>query len=300
MKPRRIEMGKLTVLDGGLFTTIQDKGRSGYRKYGVPSSGVMDISAYKKANFLAGNSKNAPVLECTLKGGKYQFNTDATIAITGALMNPGINDNEIGMNTSVKVRAGETLELGFAKKGCRAYVAIRGSWDIDKVMGSCSTFTLGKFGGLNGTPLKKGDQISWQEIPESLEPRTLQNDGIPYYSSKITIEFIPGPEWDQLNDQEKDKFLNSSFRVSSKSNRMGIRLESEKPIVMNQVDMKSSGVIPGIIQIPPNGLPIILMKDGQTVGGYPRIGKILDIHLNRIAQVPINGTIKFKEVKDFI
>lgn len=294
-------MGSLTVLDGGLFTTIQDGGRERFRKFGVPVSGVMDEEAYLSANKLVDNSKGSPVLECTLKGGKYRFDSRAVIAITGALMSPKINGNEVEVNTSVLVEKGSILELGFAKKGCRTYIAIQGRWNIKRVMGSYSTYTQGNFGGFEGRTLKKEDMLKWEDSSNvsDFKKSTLPKDQIPYYSSKITAEFVPGPEWNWLSKKEQEKFFSSSFNVSSKSNRMGIRLDSEEPVSINNPDMRSSGVIPGIIQLPPGGNPIILMKDGQTVGGYPRIGKILDVHLNRIAQLPPNGTIRFKKSEGF-
>jgi biotin-dependent carboxylase-like uncharacterized protein len=286
-------MGKLTVLDGGLFTSIQDKGRFGFRKYGVPTSGVMDQSAYFLANKLVGNDLEEPVLECTLKGGKYVFNSDTSIAITGALMRPRINDNAVEMNTVLHVQEGDVLNLKFAERGCRSYISIRGSWNVPDVMGSLSTYVPGNFGGITGSKLKEGDEIFWTEIDIEFDTFKSQNDQIPYYSSKISVDFIPGPEWSLLSKEDQKMFLSNSFKISSKSNRMGIRLETEYPIKVKATDMSSSGVIPGIIQLPPEGKPIILMRDGQTIGGYPRIGKVLDIHLNRLAQLPPNATVRF-------
>lgn len=292
-------MNKLQVLDGGLFTTVQDNGREGYRKFGVPVSGVMDVQSYKRANKLVSNKKETPVLELTLKGGRYKFGSDSIIAITGALMGPKLNGEEVEMNTSLKVKKGDVLEMGFAQKGCRAYLAIEGDWDIKEVMGSSSTYVSGKFGGLNGKKLEAGDEIPWKKSDTEFLKQSLSKEETPYYSSKITVEFIVGPEWEWLSQEDQQRFLNTSFKVSSKSNRMGIRLETEEPIITSKTGMKSSGVIPGIIQLPPSGNPIILMQDGQTVGGYPRIGKILDFYLGRIAQLPPNGTVRFKRAKRF-
>lgn len=283
-------MNSLTVIDGGLFTTIQDSGREGYRKFGVPVSGGMDEKAYNLANKIVGNKKGSPVLECTLNGGKYRFNSRAIIAITGAKMSPTLNSDPIEINSLIEIHKDDILELGFAKRGCRTYVAIQGEWDIQKVMGSYSTYTQGVFGGFKGRTLKKGDVVKWVERDVAFNKISI-SDQIPYYSSKITVQFIPGPEWDSIETVEQERFLNTKFRVSSKSNRMGIRLETDEPIKSEKLDMKSSGVIPGIIQLPPGGNPIILMKDCQTVGGYPRLGKIVDSDLDRLAQVPPNGTV---------
>jgi biotin-dependent carboxylase-like uncharacterized protein len=214
-------------------------------------------------------------------------------------MNPRLDSNELKMNTSIQVKKNSILEIDYAKKGMRAYLAIKGKWDIKKVMGSYSTCVQGKFGGLNGRKLKKGDKIFWDDESSEHINKSVSKAKIPYYSSKITVKFIPGPEWDWLSDKEQKKFLSTSFKVNSKSNRMGIRLDSDTPIEVLSNDMLSSGVIPGIIQLPPSGKPIILMKDAQTIGGYPRVGKVLDVHLNRLAQIPTNGIIRFKKSELF-
>lgn len=288
-------MGKLVVIDGGLFTTVQDAGRFGFRKYGVPISGVMDNSAFELVNRLLGNSPETPVLEMTLKGGKYRFESDSVIALTGANMNPTVNGISAELNSSLEIKSGDILEFEYARRGCRCYLGVRGLWEIEKILGSYSTYNEGDFGGIEGRTLQKGDQLHWKEIKADFQSYTLSQEEIPYYSSKLTVEFIPGPEWNWLSKKEQDKFLGTEFKISSESNRMGIRLNSDFEIEGKKREMVSSGVIPGIIQLPPNGSPIILMKDGQTVGGYPRIGKVLDIHLNRLAQVQPNGTIRFKK-----
>lgn len=292
-------MGKLTVLDSGLLSTVQDKGRTGFRKLGVPVSGVMDESSFSLANELVGNPKEAPVIEMALRGGSYKFETDSIIAITGAQMKPMINKNGVKLNSGIKVNAGDILEFGYAEKGCRCYLSIRGEWQIKKVMGSCSTYMAGEFGGFEGRNLLKGDEIYWEERDTDFKLFSIPNEKIPYFSSKLTVDFVPGPEWDWISKKEQHKLLNTEFKISSKSNRMGIRLESDSKIEIQKREMISSGVIPGIIQLPPNGYPIILMKDGQTVGGYPRIGKVVDIHLNRLAQLPPNGSIKFNKKDSF-
>jgi len=286
-------MGRLVVLDGGIFTTIQDKGRFGYRKFGVPTSGVMDENAYQAANFLVGNPEDSPVLECTLKGGKYSFKSNALIAITGSLMKPMVNSEKVKLNEVIQIRKGDILTLNYAERGFRTYLAIKGQWKVPKVMESYSTYTLGNFGGLNGSKIREGCVLEWVESDEYSKREKLNKEQIPYYSSKATLEFVPGPEWDWLSQNQKERFCSTSFTINSDSNRMGIRLDVDEPFIIDKRDMISAGVVPGIIQLPSSGRPIILMKDGQTVGGYPRIGKVLDLHLNRLAQLPLNGTVKF-------
>ncbi|GAB5409598.1 MAG: biotin-dependent carboxyltransferase family protein [Balneolaceae bacterium] len=285
-------MGSLRILDGGLFTTIQDSGRTGFRKYGIPTSGAMDFQSYELANWLVGNTKNSPLLELTLRGGRFKFESDAVIAITGALVNSKINDSKVRMNSSLRVKRDDEIELGFASRGCRSYIAIRGGLKVEKVMGSYSTYTIGKFGGFEGRSLQSGDVLEWEDMGLHFELREAQKEQIPYFSSKVRVRISKGPEWNWIYKGTQKKFLNSKFSISSKSNRMGIRLEGVLLENTNQ-KMISSPVIPGIIQLPPNGNPIILLQDGQTIGGYPRIAKVLDEDLWRLGQLKPGDNLGF-------
>ncbi len=289
-------VNKLTVLDGGLFTTIQDKGRIGFRKYGVPASGVIDIRSYTLANKLVGNSNENPVLECTLKGGKFRFENRSLFSITGATMRVSLNGKEISINRSIIAESGDELELGFAKRGCRSYLAIRGNLILDQLMGSYSTYTIGRFGGFNGRTLKEGDIITWNSLDNEFKTQEAKKEEIPYFSSKLSVRIMIGPEWDWLDQAVKDAFLHAQFEVSSQSNRMGVKLSGETVNAPVQ-QMISSPVIPGIVQLPPNGQPIILMADGQTIGGYPRIAKVLDEDLWRLGQVKAKDKVKFELVR---
>ena len=285
--------GSLEVLDGGFLTTIQDAGRFGYRKYGVPVSGVMDERAYELANWLVNNSKDMPVIEMTLKGGTYRFNTAAVIAITGADMQPILNDKKIRMNASVEVGEGDILSFEYCQRGCRSYLAIRGKFEIHRVLGSYSTCLTGNFGGFEGRELKKEDILSWQVSEDEFSRNEAPNDQLPYYSSKVSFRVIQGPEWNWLSDELQEKLLNTEFTISSESNRMGIRLKGQK-ILIKKKQMVSSPVVPGIIQLPENGQPIIIMKDGQAVGGYPRIAKVVEADLWRLGQVKTGDIVRLK------
>ncbi|WP_428236222.1 biotin-dependent carboxyltransferase family protein [Gracilimonas sp.] len=288
-------MGSLEVLDGGLLTTIQDGGRFGYRQYGVPVSGAMDDYAYRLANQLVGNASDLPVLEMTLNGGRYRFNSDAVIAITGADMLPKINGEDISLNTSLEIKSGDIISFDYCQTGCRSYLAIRGQLDIKEVLGSCSTYLTGKFGGFEGRALKEGDVLSWTESEGSSIPERVPEDRFPYYSSKVELRILEGPEWSWLSQHQKEQFLNTEFDVSPDSNRMGIRLKGDsiKPI---DHQMVSGPVIPGTIQLPESGRPIIIMKDGQAVGGYPRIAKIADADLWRAGQLWSGVQLTFRKI----
>lgn len=286
-------MSKLTVIHPGIFTTIQDSGRFGFGKYGVPVSGAMDIESFKLANQLVGNPHHYPVLECTLQGGAYRFGSDTMIAITGAEMSPAINGKPIEVNCAHRVSKGDELILGFAEKGCRSYLAIHGLLQADRVMDSYSTYTLAGFGGYAGRALKKNDILTW-EPTATVEFRTeilktIDLDKV--HSVKVTL----GTEWKWLDKEVQEQFFDSNFKVMNQSNRMGIRLDGHALKSPDQ-QMISSPVIPGIIQLPENGKPIILMKDGQTIGGYPRIAKVVDDDLWKLAQLKPGNSLSFRKV----
>ena len=285
-------MGSLKVLNAGLFSTIQDKGRIGFRKYGVPVSGAMDEKAYELSNWLVGNASDAPVLELTMSGGSYQFESEASIAITGSNMSPEINATPVPINKTLVVEGGDILSFKFSDRGCRTYLAIRGIMEIDLIMNSYSTYTVGGFGGFHGKTLKKGQVLIWKELQGKVETYEVEKTEIPYYSSKITVKVMPAPEWDWLSEKDKQVVLSQKFSVDSSSNRMGIRLTGNK-VNTPDIQMTSSPVMPGIIQLPKSGEPIILMADGQTIGGYPRILKVLNNELWRLGQVKPGDTVSF-------
>lgn len=285
--------GKLEVLSGGLFTTVQDKGRFGYRNFGIPVSGVMDEHAYQLVNRLVENPKGTPVLEFTMQGGTFKFHTQAVIGITGAEADIFVNDHASQTNKTIAVKAGDILKISRIKAGCRVYMAIAGEWEIEKIMGSYSTCTPAGFGGFKGRKLKKGDMIFWESPSKEIKTKEVPKKLIPHYSTRQKIRIIAGPEWDWLTEDQKLFFLETNFKISTQSNRMGIRLKGEAKIQAEKKEMKSAPVVPGIIQLPQDGNPIILMKDAQSVGGYPRIAKVIDADLWRLGQVWSGNEIRF-------
>ena len=285
-------MGRLKVLEPGFYTTVQDLGRFGSRKYGVPISGAMDSKSLEEANLLVGNKPEAPVLECTFDGGNYAFESPATIAITGADSDVQINGRLSNRFKKLQVSKGDLLKIGHPKRGVRTYIAIQGDWNVPKVMDSYSTYVPGAFGGLKGRPLQSNDILEWKPL-ESNKSVSIPEVQIPYFSSKLLLDVIPGPEWNLLNEEQKQQILDAEFSVESTSNRMAIRFSGAQ-INANIADMKSSAVAPGIIQLPPSGVPILLMKDAQTIGGYPRILHVANYQLWRVGQLGPGNTVRFK------
>jgi len=203
------------------------------------------------------------------------------------------------MNQSIFFKAGDTLTLGYAKAGARTYIGIQGIPDIEVIMGSYSTYTLGKFGGWKGRALQAGDVLKWKNEHLNNPNRQLPEHVLPhFFTEKNIIRVMRGPEWDHLSTVAQNIFQRVLFSVQNDSNRMGIRLKGADLSRINNTPMPSSATLPGTIQLPPNGQPIILMHDGQTTGGYPRIAKVIEADLGRLAQIPPHGSLCFRVVNE--
>jgi len=292
-------LSKVKVIKSGLLTTIQDKGRFGYRKLGIPQSGVLDNRAYRQANWLVNNALDAPVLECTLQGGIFRFERAGVIAITGADMAATLNGLPCEMNRSIGISRGEVLELGYARTGTRSYIGIQGVPDIERVMGSYSTYVLGGFGGFQGRALQAGDSFEWGRKKPNNPNRKLPEYVLPhFFNKKNIIRIMRGPEWEWLSLSAQRLLGSTFYTIHTDSNRMGIRLVGEELSLTNDLSMTSSATLPGTVQLLPNGQPIVLMHDGQTTGGYPRIAKVIEADLGRLAQIPPKGSLCFRWVNE--
>ena len=284
----------IKVINPGAMTTIQDKGRLGYQSKGVRACGVMDAQAYSDAVALAGGKDGDAVLEMTLFGGTYIFEDDSCFAITGANMMPVLNGKPCPMDSRVMAKAGDKLSLGFAAKGCRAYLAVCGGIDVPEVMGSRSTDVKCSIGGMNGRALKAGDVIpvgKSETVPgpcKSLEGRT--------FPDEIVIRAIPGPQDDMFTAKGLETFFGTPYKVSENSDRMGYRLSGEKVESINGTDIISDGIVFGSVQITAEGLPIILMADRQTTGGYAKIATVISADLPLLAQARPGNTVRFKKI----
>ncbi|MBR0140209.1 MAG: biotin-dependent carboxyltransferase family protein [Firmicutes bacterium] len=288
----------ITVLDPGLLTTVQDGGRFGYQQFGVTTSGPMDERAFALANILTGSPEGAEELEMTLSGGRYAFDSDAVIALTGADMKPLLNGAELPMYRAVSVKAGDGLALGFASSGCRTYLSVAGGMKIPLVMGSASTLAGKRLGGIEGRKLQKGDRIEFSAAVSELsgqERRALPQESYP--SDEITLRVVAGPQDDCFSREEFRRFFWYGAVISDESDRQGCRLKLERPIKhKGDGNIISDGIAFGSIQIPPNGQPIIMMADRQTVGGYPKIGTVISVDLPKLAQARPGMRVRFIEV----
>lgn len=284
----------LRILTPGLCTTVQDLGRFHAYALGLPPSGAVDDQAGSIANWLVGNRTSCATLEMTLQGAEIEILCDAEVAITGAAMNPQLNGHPCRQWTSLRVHRGDILRFGSADNGCRAYLAITGGIEVASVLGSRSTYLGGRLGGLEGRMLAAGDVLQRGPGNLSAVPKTLP--WFPIYPENIILRAIAGPHHSCFRD-DLQKFFSTSFTVTAQCNRMGVRLAG--PSIIRDAgapeSIVSEPIIPGNIQVPPDGQPIILLRE-QTIGGYTNIATVISIDIWRTGQARPGDTIRFQNI----
>ena len=293
-----MNISTLEILDPGLLTTVQDRGRFGYQRYGVPVSGAMDQFALRMANLMAGNDQGAAALEVTVRGPKIEFHTSTWIAVTGADISPEVDGRPVSMWESLEIEEGSTLEFGELRDGMRAYVAVRGGIDVPVVMGSRSTYLKGSFGGLEGRALKAGDILSTLPAGSdtALPKRLPRNYTAPVYGGIHRLRVVLGPQGHAFDSNALSKFLSSRYRVHSDSDRMGYMLDGSKIEHRKSADIVSDGNPNGAVQIHGDGIPRILLADRGTTGGYTKIATVISADLPSLAQALPGQSVSFQQV----
>lgn len=288
----------IKVIKGGMLTTIQDLGRSGYRKDGIIVSGAMDALALQIGNLLLGNQGGEAGLECTLLGPKLLFETDQLIAITGGDLSPVIDGQPVKMWRPLFVPKGAILSFGAAVKGCRSYLTVFGGFDLPEVLGSYSTYLKAGFGGYKGRALKNEDELSFKKIYEHKGDSFKWSADLKLYPDldDHEISVMKGPEFGLFTSQSTAGLFNGNYRISKAADRMGYRLEGESLKTSQSKEMLSSAVTFGTVQVTPDGGAILLMADHQTTGGYPRILQVITADLTKLAQMQSGHQIRFKLV----
>lgn len=288
----------LEILAPGPLTTVQDLGRYGFGCYGVPPSGAVDSFSMRAANLLAGNGEGEAVLEITLMGFRAMALRDLPIAIAGGDLAPRLNGEPLGMWRAQTLKAGDILSFGRPGSGCRAYLALAGGIDVEPVLGSRSTNLVSGFGGFGGRALRKGDRLlSNSPSPAKAESGLfLKEDRIPRYERNRVLRVLPGPHDRDFDPSTWRLFLESPFTVSTQSDRMGIRL-SGAPLLRREgieESIVSEGVVPGAIQVPGDGQPIIILVESVT-GGYRKIATVISADLPLLGQLKPGDTVRFQE-----
>jgi biotin-dependent carboxylase-like uncharacterized protein len=283
----------LTILKGGTQTTLQDAGRPGHRHLGIPKSGAADRLSFALSNYLVGNPWDAPALECTLGGLHIRFLKTSRIAISGADMKAQINGMNVGMNRCVPVEPGDILTFSFGRVGCRAYIAVEGGLKGESFMGSVSTYIPAGFGGLEGRAYRAGDEICSAEL-ETTGPKSLPFGYAPRLSRHIVLRARSVTEWDWLSPAAQRYMYTSPFHATADTDRMGARLRGDKIDLVEKKDMVSSPILPGTLQIPPNGQPILALIDGHCTGGYPRALQVITADLWLLGQIAPSSPVSFR------
>lgn len=278
----------IKVLKPGFYSTIQDVGRFGFQDYGVPYAGAMDAYAASVANMVLGNSKNDAVLEMTMTGPTLQFDCETTICLSGANISPMLNDVPIDINKAIHVVKNDVLSFGKLQSGFRGYLSVSGGFKTEKIMQSRSMFK----GITERYVIAKGDQLT---IKKNIEVLLNKNASIKFNNKYLhvnTVEVYKGPEFDKLSKHQQDVLLTQEFSISKDNNRMAYQLDQS---LVNTLDpIITSLVLPGTVQLTPSGKLIVLMRDCQTTGGYPRVLQLKESAMNIMAQKFMGNKVCFK------
>jgi len=291
----------------GFLSTVQDLGRPGYLKEGLPPSGALDEPAFRVANLLVGNPIEAAAMELTFWGGEWECLAGGWVAIAGAEMKGRLNGELIGNWRSLRLARGDRLELGSCRNGCRTYLALEGGVEEALVLGSCSTYLRARLGGLEGRAIQAGDLLLARTAQERGEQFTspweeerpvlvFSQSSIPIYSNPWTLRILWGPQEERFPAEMRAVFSSSAYRVSERHDRMGVRLEGSSLASHGGSDLLSQAIPPGAVQIPADGQPIMMLADRQTTGGYAVIATILGADLWKAGQMKAGDSVHFQPV----
>lgn len=281
----------IEVLQAGPLCSVQDLGRAGYRHQGVSRAGALDNLSLILANRLTGNADTAAGLEMLLGGCRFRFQQDTWFALTGCECFSTLDEQPVLLGWRTFAKAGQVLTIGTPRNGLCAYLAVAGGIDVPHLMGSRSTDLQAQFGGISGRKMQAGDLLP---VAESVTEFTTRGILLPDLNNQIKV--LPGPEFHQFSKASQQVFFHHGWMVTTDSNRMGFRLSGEILQRTEEGDLLSHGVFPGVIQVPPNGQPIILAAEAQATGGYPRIGVVIDCDLWKLGQLRPGMPVHFVAV----
>ena len=289
----------IQVIKPGVQSQLQDLGRFGFQDLGVPVCGVMDEWSHRLANLLAGNALDEATLEIVLMGPSLVFEEATQISITGADLSPRLNGEPVPMHQRIEVPAGGQLDFGRRVSGLRTYLAVRGGFAVEPVMGSRSTYVRGGFGGFEGRALRKGDVLPIADAAAA-PPVPLLNISNPLPSNDLTavtpVRVIAGEHWSCFSKETQDLFEAATYKINPHSDRMGYRLDGPALQRLEAVELISEAMSFGTIQVPSDGLPIVLMAERHSAGGYPKIAHVISVDLPLLAQLAPQQQLRFELV----
>ncbi len=283
-----------TVMQPGLLSLIQDRGRFGQHRIGLTNGGPLDPQAFELCNRLLGNTPTCTAIEVSFGGLQLEAAVDTFICVTGAAMPLLINGNERDNYHVHPVRAGDRIQLDFAQHGCRSYLGVAGGFTVEPSFGSTATVTREEIGGLDGGKLQVGDVLPCSPC-QQCAIRFLPPEQWPHYHDNITVRVIPGYQQAHFSRYQQRRFFSHAYEVSDRCDRMGYRLEG--PAIQCDIEgILSEGICHGAIQVPADGQPIVLLNDRQTIGGYPKIGAALSLDTAQLAQTTPGATVNFTPI----
>ncbi|MDG2353674.1 MAG: biotin-dependent carboxyltransferase family protein [Gammaproteobacteria bacterium] len=276
------------VIKSSFLSTVQDYGRLNHGEHGMSQSGVMDEHAYAWANHLLNNHFNDAVVEVTFGGLQLEAQADTFVAVTGADLDFKINDEPVQMWHGLQIHKGDVLSWGMPKSGVRAYLAVKGGFDTPVLFDSRSVNLREHI----GAKLAEGDELSYKGFNETTY-RFIPPKYIPNYNQDITLRLLPAYQFNEFSVNQRDLFFNQNYTVTNANDRTGCRL-SGAPISIKKERMISEGISYGCVEIATDGLPIILLKDAPSIGGYPKIGTVFSLDLAKLAQRQPNIKLRFE------
>ncbi len=288
-------MGKITVLRSGPLATVQDLGRPQHRRAGIAPGGALDLHAARVANLLVGNPETSGLLEIALGPTRFRCDDERVVACCGA-------EIHAALGRPFRIQPNEELELTPPPKGCRAWLAISGGIEVPLVLGSRATDLRGCFGGREGRALRDGDELPLGQTANNLKFKgRIASWGAPAEWARTAarhplLRVIHGSEWKNFAPATQAAFLHGSYTVTAQADRMGARLEGATLPRLSNAEMLSEAVVPGTIQVANDGLPILLLGDCQTIGGYPKIAHVITVDLPIAAQLRPNDRVCFRSV----
>ena len=294
----------IEILSASALATVQDLGRPGALSWGVGTSGAMDPLALAAGNILLGNDEGAAAIEVPVFPFQVRFVHDCAFAVTGADVAARLDDTPLLPWWFSQARAGQVLHLGLpqggAWRGSRAYLCLAGGVDVHRVLGSRSTQLRGAFGGHEGRALRQGDTLRFGQSHDEMRPTDfglvapalalpLQAGGLP------AVRVLPAAEYALYSQASHAAFWAEPWKITAQSDRYGYRLSGTPLEAVSALEMRSHGIVPGVIQVPPGGQPIVQMRDAQPSGGYPKLGTVIEADLWRLGQAPVGSRVRFIE-----
>lgn len=288
----------VAVIRAGFQTTVQDLGRAGYRASGVSPGGALDPLALRVANLVVGNSETAAGIEATLGMLRLRFHDERVVAWCGGAFVVTISGAKLRPGRAAVVRAGDELQAAAPPNGARAWFAISGGLDIPAVLGSRATDLRSGFGGLDGRALRDGDTLPLAAAPAAA-PRLADWSAPEQWANASRrhpyLRVVRGADSSRFADSILESLLHEPFTVTPEADRMGVRLEGPKIDRADREELLSEPVTPGTIQVPPDGKPIVLLGDCQTIGGYPKIAHVITVDMPAAAQLRPGDVVRFAE-----